>query len=204
VEAEVTPRWPDLYRLIGANVDAGQDEIKAAFEAAYAEAATPSQQQAVLEAWSVLGEPQRRAAYDRQPFVDRAAPADGAELAEHLRPVVVWALTFVLAGVGVVALLRPIDPGSVLLLAYLAAGYGRGWSLLRRGREWLRLYGWWPVAGAVVLAPLVGAVVTPFDVLPHAVAAGRLLTPLIRAALARWMSAIRVALPWWAARRETR
>jgi hypothetical protein len=201
VEAEVTPRWPDLYPVIGANVDASQDEIKAAFEIAYAEAGTPSRQREVLDAWNVLGEPERRAAYDRQPI---AGHDELGDLAEHLRPVVAWALTFALAGIGVVALLRPIDLGSVLLLAYLVAGFGRGWSLLRRGREWLRLYGWWPVAGAVVLAPLVGAVAVWFDVLPHAVRAGWLLAPLIRAALARWMSAMRVALPSWAARRETR
>ena len=70
------PREParDLYELLGVARDASQQEIALAWrrrarhehpDARRGDAGAPARFQAVAEAWEVLGDPGRRAAYDR-------------------------------------------------------------------------------------------------------------------------------------------
>jgi len=65
---------PDLYRLLGVPRDASREEIALAWrrqaraehpDARPADAAAPGRFRALAEAWQVLGDPARRAAYDR-------------------------------------------------------------------------------------------------------------------------------------------
>jgi curved DNA-binding protein CbpA len=70
------PREParDLYQLLGVARDASRDEIALAWrrrardehpDARHGDAGAPARFRAVAEAWQVLGDPGRRAAYDR-------------------------------------------------------------------------------------------------------------------------------------------
>ena len=67
---------PDLYQLLGVSREASQEEIAQAWrrqaraehpDARPADAAAPGRFRALAEAWQVLGDPARRAAYDRAP-----------------------------------------------------------------------------------------------------------------------------------------
>ena len=64
----------DLYQLLGVSPDASREEIALAWrrrardehpDARPADADAPSRLRALAEAWQVLGDPSRRAAYDR-------------------------------------------------------------------------------------------------------------------------------------------
>src|ERR1700730_5745528 len=64
----------DLYRLLGVPPDASRDEIAQAWrrrardeqpDSRRGDAAAPGRFRALAEAWQVLGDPARRAAYDR-------------------------------------------------------------------------------------------------------------------------------------------
>ncbi len=74
--AAAGPREParDLYQLLGVARDASQQEIALAWrrrardehpDARHGDDGAPARFQAVAEAWRVLGDPGRRAAYDR-------------------------------------------------------------------------------------------------------------------------------------------
>ena len=74
--AAVGPREParDLYQLLGVARDASQEEIAVAWrrrardehpDARPGDAGAPARFRALAEAWQVLGDPGRRAAYDR-------------------------------------------------------------------------------------------------------------------------------------------
>jgi DnaJ domain len=65
---------PDLYQLLGVPQEASREEIMQAWrrraraehpDARPADAAAPGRFRALAEAWQVLGDPARRAAYDR-------------------------------------------------------------------------------------------------------------------------------------------
>jgi len=65
---------PDLYELLGVSRGASREEIALAWrrraraehpDARPADAAAPGRFRALAEAWQVLGDPARRAAYDR-------------------------------------------------------------------------------------------------------------------------------------------
>ena len=65
---------PDLYQLLGVPREASREEIAQAWrrraraehpDARPADAAAPGRFRALAEAWQVLGDPARRAAYDR-------------------------------------------------------------------------------------------------------------------------------------------
>ena len=65
---------PDLYQLLGVSRGASREEIALAWrrrardehpDARPADAAAPGRFRALAEAWQVLGDPARRAAYDR-------------------------------------------------------------------------------------------------------------------------------------------
>ena len=81
---------PDLYQLLGVPRGASREEIAQAWrrraraehpDARPADAAAPGRFRALAEAWQVLGDPARRAAYDRalarerQPAARVSAPA---------------------------------------------------------------------------------------------------------------------------------
>jgi len=64
----------DLYQLLGVAIDASQQEIALAWrrrareehpDARHGDAGAPARFRALAEAWAVLGDPGRRAAYDR-------------------------------------------------------------------------------------------------------------------------------------------
>ncbi len=76
VMAAAGPREPagDLYQLLGVARDASREEIALAWrrrardehpDARQGDAAAPARFRALAEAWQVLGDPGRRAAYDR-------------------------------------------------------------------------------------------------------------------------------------------
>jgi curved DNA-binding protein CbpA len=78
------PREParDLYQLLGVARDASRDEIALAWrrrardehpDARRGDAGAPARFRALAEAWQVLGDPGRRAAYDRE--LGRGQPA---------------------------------------------------------------------------------------------------------------------------------
>jgi curved DNA-binding protein CbpA len=73
---------PDLYHLLGVSREASQEEIALAWrrraraehpDACPDDAGAPGRFRALAEAWQVLGDPARRAAYDRA--LTRARPA---------------------------------------------------------------------------------------------------------------------------------
>jgi curved DNA-binding protein CbpA len=110
VMAAAVPREPDrdLYQLLGVARDASREEIALAWrrrardehpDARQDDAGAPARFRAVAEAWQVLGDPVRRAAYDRglglgQPAIrvrvtarrPPAAPAPGTARAEASGP----------------------------------------------------------------------------------------------------------------------
>ena len=72
--AEQSGPGPDLYQLLGVSRQASREEIAQAWrrqaraehpDARPADAAAPGRFRALAEAWQVLGDPARRAAYDR-------------------------------------------------------------------------------------------------------------------------------------------
>jgi curved DNA-binding protein CbpA len=74
--AAADPREParDLYQLLGVAKDASRDEIALAWrrrardehpDARHGDAGAPARFRALAEAWQILGNPGRRAAYDR-------------------------------------------------------------------------------------------------------------------------------------------
>jgi molecular chaperone DnaJ len=74
---------PDLYQLLGVTRDASREEIAQAWrrrardehpDARPAGAAAPGRFRALAAAWQVLGDPARRAAYDRA-LADAGQPA---------------------------------------------------------------------------------------------------------------------------------
>jgi len=80
---------PDLYQLLGVPRDASREEIALAWrrrardehpDSRPADAAAPGRFRALAEAWQVLGDPARRAAYDRALARQRepAAPVTAA------------------------------------------------------------------------------------------------------------------------------
>ena len=84
---------PDLYRLLGVPREASREEIALAWrrqaraehpDARPADAAAPARFRALAEAWQVLGDPARRAAYDRALARDQQpatrVPAAGARV----------------------------------------------------------------------------------------------------------------------------
>lgn len=94
---------PDLYQLLGVEREASREEIALAWrrrartehpDARPADADAPGRFQALAEAWRVLGDPDRRAAYDatlsrarpgapaRVPVRHARDPEDGRRLAE--------------------------------------------------------------------------------------------------------------------------
>jgi len=75
---------PDLYQLLGVPRDASREEIALAWrrraraehpDARPADAAAPGRFRALAEAWQVLGDPVRRAAYDRALAGDQQSAA---------------------------------------------------------------------------------------------------------------------------------
>ena len=75
---------PDLYQLLGVSRDASREEIAQAWrrqaraehpDARPADAGAPGRFRALAEAWQVLGDPARRAAYDRALARDRQPAA---------------------------------------------------------------------------------------------------------------------------------
>ena len=89
---------PDLYQLLGVSPDASREDIAAAWrrraravhpEARPADADAPGQFRALARAWQVLGDPARRAAYDRalarRGPGPRAAPAGVRVPVRYLR-----------------------------------------------------------------------------------------------------------------------
>ena len=84
---------PDLYQLLGVSREASREEIALAWrrraraehpDARPADAAAPGRFRALAEAWQVLGDPARRAAYDRALARDQQpatrVPAAGARV----------------------------------------------------------------------------------------------------------------------------
>src|SRR5512142_3288856 len=76
---------PDLYQLLGVPREASREEIALAWrrrardehpDARPRDAAAPGRFRALAEAWQVLGDPARRAAYDRALARERARPGD--------------------------------------------------------------------------------------------------------------------------------
>jgi DnaJ domain len=74
---------PDLYQLLGVPREASREEIALAWrrraraehpDSRPADAAAPGRFRALAEAWQVLGDPARRAAYDRALARERARP----------------------------------------------------------------------------------------------------------------------------------
>src|SRR5580692_10111188 len=74
---------PDLYQLLGVSREASQEEIAQAWrrqaraehpDARPADAGAPGRFRALAEAWQVLGDPDRRAAYD-QALASQPQPA---------------------------------------------------------------------------------------------------------------------------------
>jgi curved DNA-binding protein CbpA len=76
---------PDLYQLLGVPRDASREEIAQAWrrraraehpDSRPRDVAAPGRFRALAEAWQVLGDPARRAAYDRALARERALPGD--------------------------------------------------------------------------------------------------------------------------------
>jgi hypothetical protein len=74
---------PDLYQLLGVPREASREEIAQAWrrraraehpDSRPSDAAAPGRFRALAEAWQVLGDPARRAAYDRALARERALP----------------------------------------------------------------------------------------------------------------------------------
>ena len=96
--AEQSGPGPDLYQLLGVSRQASREEIAQAWrrqaraehpDARPADAAAPGRFRALAEAWQVLGDPGRRAAYDRALPRERqpAARASAARIRVPVRRV---------------------------------------------------------------------------------------------------------------------
>lgn len=151
--------WPHLYRVLDVHHEAPAEEIQDAFLARLAEVrGDAARVAAVTEAWTVLGDPAQRAAYDRQPI-----PLPGGELAAAVRPLAVWVAFWVVSCVVLVGLgARRLD--SIAIPAAFLACVPFGWRALGRPLRWLELdliRGAWllrftlAVAVAVFVAPVV-------------------------------------------------
>ena len=86
---------PDLYQLLGVPRGASREEIARAWrrraraehpDSQPGDAAAVSRFRALAGAWQVLGDPARRAAYDRALGHDQPAPAAAAPAARAQRP----------------------------------------------------------------------------------------------------------------------
>jgi len=134
VMAAAGPREPagDLYQLLGVARDASREEIALAWrrrardehpDARRGDAGAPERFRALAEAWEVLGDPGRRAAYDRGLAPGPPAGACGPPLAAG--PVRVE------GGPGPVPRVGALDEEDLrlALLAHLVLRY-------RRGRPW--------------------------------------------------------------------
>src|SRR3984957_16402624 len=84
--AEQSGPDPDLYQLLGVSRQASREEIAPAWrrktrtahpDARPADAAAPGRFRDLAEAWQVLGDPARRAAYDRALTRERQAARRG-------------------------------------------------------------------------------------------------------------------------------
>ena len=157
----VTP-WPHAYRVLGVHHEASHDELLDAYlgklTAARGDAAW---HQALTAAWAVLGDPERRAAYDRGAMAARS----DRELAGAVRPMAALILLWA-AACAVLIALGERQPGVVVVGYYLAA-IRCGWTAMARPLRWL---GWevydWSFALQAVLAIVSGPYVAPFMVLP--------------------------------------
>ena len=140
---------PDLYQLLGVPREASREEIAQAWrrrardehpDARPADADAPGRFRALAEAWQVLGDPGRRAAYDRA--LAREQPAAGAAVRRAADPGRVTPLVRVpgpplRAGPVRVESPRPASQAAgwdeedirlaVLALRYLARIRGRPW-----------------------------------------------------------------------------
>jgi hypothetical protein len=154
-------RWPHLYRVLDVHHEADTEEIQDAFLARLAEArGDDARAQAVTEAWTVLGDPERRAAYDRGP-----ASLPGRELAAAVRPLAVWVLLW-LVSCAVLVGLGARHPGSIAGPAAVIASTPYGWRAVGRPLRWLELdliRGAWVLRGILALA--VGVYVAPVVVI---------------------------------------
>jgi len=115
--AEQSGPGPDLYQLLGVSRQASREEIAQAWrrkartehpDARPADAAAPGRFRDLAEAWQVLGDPARRAAYDRalaRVEGPRQAPRAGGWDEEDIRLAVL----------------------AQLALRYLARDRGRAW-----------------------------------------------------------------------------
>jgi curved DNA-binding protein CbpA len=86
---------PDLYQLLGVPRGASREEIAREWrrraraehpDSQPGDAAAPGRFRALAGAWQVLGDPARRAAYDRALGHDQPAPAAAAPAARAQRP----------------------------------------------------------------------------------------------------------------------
>jgi hypothetical protein len=146
--------WPYLYHVLGAHHEAGAQEIEAAFLAALrGHEGDTGRLREVADAWAVLGDPERRAAYDRQP--------SSPQWAETVRPLVVWAALYVGVLVAELVMLRNVSLTAMAVLAYVAASAPAGWGLLALPLRQLRLTSWQWWWFTVPARVLVGAAVTP-------------------------------------------
>lgn len=156
-----TRSWPHLYRLLHVHHEADAEEIEDAFLARLAEArGDDARVQAVTEAWAVLGDSERRAAYDRRP-----TSLPGRELAAAVRPLAVWVLLWLVSCVVLVGL-GARHPGSIAGPAAVLACVPHGWRAVGRPLRWLELdlfRGAWVLRG--ILAVAVGVYVAPVVVL---------------------------------------
>jgi curved DNA-binding protein CbpA len=142
---------PDLYQLLGVARDASRQEIALAWrhrareehpDAHHGDAAAPERFRAVAEAWQVLGDPGRRADYDRglvpgrppgrvRVTVRHSPPGPGAALAGASGPPLVAGPVRVEGGPDPVPWPDGWDEEDVrlALLAELVSRYrGRGWG----------------------------------------------------------------------------
>jgi hypothetical protein len=165
------PEWqfPKLYHVLGVHPEASASEIADAYARLCDEyQADPEHQRALGMAWAVLGNPQRRALYDREAIV--RARGEGAEAA---RPLVTWAAVFASAVV-VELTFGGRDVGSLLFWAYVIACAPWGWRWLTRARRWLGMRGWLSLAYCVAVSPILGAVAAPAQLVAPVLTLGRL------------------------------
>lgn len=89
-------QMPDLYRLLGVSPEASQGEIALAWrrrardehpDARPADADAPGRFRALAQAWQVLGDPARRATYDRALAGGQSAAAAGGRVQVPVRHV---------------------------------------------------------------------------------------------------------------------
>jgi DnaJ domain len=107
---------PDLYQLLGVPREASREEIAQAWrrraraehpDSRPSDAAAPGRFRALAEAWQVLGDPARRAAYDRALARERALPGGQRHASRAAAPRTPVPVRRV-AGPGVPARVRPV------------------------------------------------------------------------------------------------